>query len=485
MYVSFTGHVRINVITCHAPHNASTDTEMEDFYNELSSCVQSFCPHDINIIAGDHNAHLGSDICNKNAFYSTTNRNGQLLVDFAQENSLSIASLKFNKKKSKKVTWTAPNGQLHQNDHILISSKWQNSLQNCESYIRPSVQSDHRILTATFKLSLRSNIKKPRVIRYDWSSLKTDRQVKTDFTISLHNRFNALRSESDTDLSEDPVLENQHNYTSLITSITDAAEKTLPNRKKTSFKAQVLSDPRYKAAVKARDEALKQKEKRKTRAATKQLRDATLKVREIETSIQEAYVNDSIDNIDALFGPANSYNRGVGNTGFAAWQTKSNSSGIAWRLINDLTNRKPKSLNNLPGYRSKKERAAAWTDHYCSQLLFNPADKISLDNISVADPPLAISTESFTEEEFSTALSQTRDTYGHDGIPSFLYKTIDLSHILLPLFNTMLSPLGLLQKNCFSQRYFRSLKETNASLRKTAGASPFCLWPRNFTTAYC
>jgi hypothetical protein len=101
MYVSFTGHVRINVITCHAPHNASTDTEMEEFYNELSSCVQSFCPHEIIFIARDHNAHLSSDICNKNVFYSTTNRNGQLLVDFAQENSLSIASLKFNKKKSK------------------------------------------------------------------------------------------------------------------------------------------------------------------------------------------------------------------------------------------------------------------------------------------------------------------------------------------------------------------------------------------------
>ena len=419
MFVSFTGHVRINVITCHAPHNGATIEEMDEFYDDLSSCIKSFNVHDINIIAGDHNAHLGRDVCNKNAFYATTNRNGQFLVDFAQENSLSIASLKFNKKKSKKITWTAPNGQLHQNDHILVSSKWQNSLKNCESYLRPSVQSDHRIVTATFKLSLRSNIKKPRVIRYDWNSLKTVDKVKNEFVLKLHNRFDALRNECETDLSEHPVQENQHSYTSLISAINDAAETTLPNRKKTSLKAQVLSDPRYKAAVKARDEALKKSEKRSTREATKQLREATLKVKHIETSIQEAYVNDSIANIDALFGPTHT-NR-VNNAGYAAWQTKSNSSGIAWRLINDLTNRKPKSLNILPGFKNKKERAEAWTSHY-SKLLFNPADKISLDHITVAEPQLSISTDSFTKEELDTALSQTRDTYGHDGIPSNLFK---------------------------------------------------------------
>ena len=437
MYVSFTGHVRINVITCHAAPNTInySDAEKEDFYNDLSSCVKSFSPHEIVIVAGDQNAHLGRDVCNNNAFYVTTNENGQLLVDFAQEHSLSNASLKFNKKKSKKVTWTAPNGQLHQNDHILISSKWQNSLKNCESYTRPSVGSDHRIVTATFQLSLRANIKKPRVIRYDWSSLKTDSPIKTEFVLSLHNRYEALRNERDTDLSEDPVEDNQHSYTSLITAIDEAAEKTLPNRRKSSIKAQVLSDPSYKAATKARDLALKQRDIRKTRAATRQLQEATRKVREIETSIQEAFVNDSIANIDDLFGSTSTR---VNNTGFAAWQTKSNSSGIAWRLINDLTNRKPKSLNNLPGYKSKKERAEAWTSHY-SQLLYNPADKISLENITVAEPQLPISTDSFTEDELHTALSQTRDTYGHDGIPSLLYKTVDLSKILLPLFNTMLA----------------------------------------------
>ena len=173
---------------------------------------------------------------------------------------------------------------------------------------------------------------------------------------------------------------------------------------------------------------------RKTRAATKDLRKATLKVRDVETGIQEAFVNDAIDKIDQQFlqKPTNN------TTGYAAWQTKSNSSGIAWKLINDLTNRKPKSVSPLPGFKNKSERANAWTNHY-SKLLYNPNDTIRMDDTTVAEPQLAINTSPFTTEELEAALKQTKDTYGHDGIPSLLYKSVDLNNILLTLFNDMLA----------------------------------------------
>ena len=337
------------------------------------------------------------------SYYECTNRNGQHLLDFAQENAFTIGWLKFNKKSSKKVTWTAPNGQLHHNDHILIRSKWQNSLRNCESYIKPSVQSDHRIVTATIKLSVRANITRPKVIKYDWEKLKSDTPMSTTFQLKLHNRFRALMDLENE--SDDLVQNNQH----------------------------AISNPEYMAAVKARDAALKQSHIRKTRAATKDLREATLKVRQVETSIQEAFVNDTIDQVDQLFKP-----KPANNTGYAAWQTKSNSSGIAWKLINNLTNRKPKSMSPLPGYKNKAERAKAWTDHY-SKLLYNPADNIRMESIDVSKPELPIMTSPFSAEELSTALKQTKDTYGHDGIPSLLYKCVDLDTTLLSLFNNMLA----------------------------------------------
>ena len=63
----------------------------------------------------------------------------------------------------------------------------------------------------------------------------------------------------------------------MISAINDTAEKVLPKRKKSCLTAQIASNPEYMAAVKARDAALKQSHIRKTRAATKDLREATLK----------------------------------------------------------------------------------------------------------------------------------------------------------------------------------------------------------------
>ena len=233
--------------------------------------------------------------------------------------------------------------------------------------------------------------------------------------------------------SGDLVQNNQHAYTKMISAINDTAEKVLSKRKKSCLTAQIASNPEYMAAVKARDAALKQSHIRKTRAATKDLREATLKVRQVDTSIQEAFVNDTIDQVDQLFKP-----KPANNTGYAAWQTKSNSSGIAWKLINNLTDRKPKSMSPLPGYRNKADRAKAWTDHY-SKLLYNPADNIRMESIDVSKPELPIMTSPFSAEELSTALKQTKDTYGHDGIPSLLYKCVDLDTTLLSLFNNMLA----------------------------------------------
>ena len=48
------------------------------------------------------------------------------------------------------------NNNKFQIDYILISRKWKNSMHNCEAYNSfSSIGSDHRLLTAKIKLSLR------------------------------------------------------------------------------------------------------------------------------------------------------------------------------------------------------------------------------------------------------------------------------------------------------------------------------------------
>ena len=68
-----------------------------------------------------------------------------------------ITNTNYKKKRGKLWTYISDmSGTRTQVDYILIRRKWKNSVKNCEAYNTfSSVGSDHRILTATLKLSLR------------------------------------------------------------------------------------------------------------------------------------------------------------------------------------------------------------------------------------------------------------------------------------------------------------------------------------------
>jgi len=82
------------------------------------------------LIAGDMNAQLGRSDFHKFAFHGTSNKNGQMLEDFIQENNLICLTSKFQKHKSKLWTFTYANKTRAQLDHILINTKWKNSALN-------------------------------------------------------------------------------------------------------------------------------------------------------------------------------------------------------------------------------------------------------------------------------------------------------------------------------------------------------------------
>ena len=59
------------------------------------------------------------------------------------------------------------NGAKSQIDFIMIRRKWRNSLKNCETYKSfRSIGSNHRIITAKIKLSLRISKKKTPIPIY-------------------------------------------------------------------------------------------------------------------------------------------------------------------------------------------------------------------------------------------------------------------------------------------------------------------------------
>ena len=95
------GNPKTTVICVHSPHNSSTEEDIEDFYESLRETVEQVPPHNFLVIAGDLNSKLGSDAV-KNTFDSTTNRNGEMLLDFLEEFNLFTSSNHFGLKASYK-----------------------------------------------------------------------------------------------------------------------------------------------------------------------------------------------------------------------------------------------------------------------------------------------------------------------------------------------------------------------------------------------
>ena len=85
-----------------------------------------------------------------------------------------------NKKRGKLFTFMSKmNNQKSQIDHILINRKWKKSLKNCEAYLSfASVVPDHGVISATFRLSLRTKAVTSRRENYDWSVLKSNQDLQ-------------------------------------------------------------------------------------------------------------------------------------------------------------------------------------------------------------------------------------------------------------------------------------------------------------------
>ena len=75
-----------------------------------------------------------------------------------------------------------PRGHYSQIDHIIINKKWKNSVVNSEAYSTfSSVGSDHRVVVAEIKLSLRRPQIAARKVKHDWNCLRAGTHGEISF----------------------------------------------------------------------------------------------------------------------------------------------------------------------------------------------------------------------------------------------------------------------------------------------------------------
>ena len=145
MIAQFNGNPGVTIIVHYTPVEGSEETD--EHYSNLSSLIHEVPKHNLLLVLGDFNAHLGKEV-GKYTYHDRTNRNGKLLIDLAQETGLVITNIHKQKKSGKLWTFISDmSGTKSQVDFILVNSKWKNSVKNCEAYNSfSSMGSDHRIV---------------------------------------------------------------------------------------------------------------------------------------------------------------------------------------------------------------------------------------------------------------------------------------------------------------------------------------------------
>ena len=230
MAATFNGNPRATIISCYSPTNVSEENEIVTFYDELSSLVRSIPKHNMLVIGGDMNAQIGKNRNNKYSLHNTSNRNGQLLTDFMIENRLACLNTNYQKREGKLWTYMYANNTKAQIDYVLINKKWKNSALNCETYSSfEGVSTDHRIVTAKIRLSLRKNDKRTATTKhYDWALLN-NKDVGDKYVLELRNRFETLQEKTEKSTPNDE-------YENFVNAHLEAAAKYIPTKIKTKYR---------------------------------------------------------------------------------------------------------------------------------------------------------------------------------------------------------------------------------------------------------
>ena len=150
----------ITLINAYAPKEDKTEEIKEQFYDDLQSVVDKVPESDLTIILGDVNAKLGKEpayqkITVKHTLHEETNRNGELLCDFAAANNMIVMSTQFQHKQIHKGTWRSPDHNIiKQIDHVLVNQNKKEVIEVVRSLRGHNVDSDHYLLKTTLKQKL-------------------------------------------------------------------------------------------------------------------------------------------------------------------------------------------------------------------------------------------------------------------------------------------------------------------------------------------
>ena len=198
-------HINVSVVVGYAPTEDSDAGVKDYFYQQLTDTFDELPGHDIKLLLGDFNARVTSDssawpgVLGRHSLHSSSNDNGQRLIDFCAMHGLTIGGTMFQHRDIHKGTWLSPDGRtVTQIDHICISTKWARSLLDVKSCRGADVGSDHYLVRGKLRVKFKAveKIHTERKKIPATENLRNQSKVE-EFNIALSNRFSCLPVEED------------------------------------------------------------------------------------------------------------------------------------------------------------------------------------------------------------------------------------------------------------------------------------------------
>lgn len=252
---------KLTIIQAYAPTEAANEEEITAFYENIYKAMDM--AYKDFILMGDFNAKIGQPrrdehIIMKQNGYGERNARGQILIDFALENKLSIVNTFYKKNLKRRWTWRSPSGEYKNEIDYILTNRPQ-MIQNIET-LSINYPSDHRplrtVITLTKPIKSRANYNNNN----KYSTLKTEQEILL-YRESLKNYIPALLDTN----SEDTV---QKYHDKLINSIQISLRRARDTNLHTKNR-NVLSE-RTKKLIKRRQEL--QKTSNKTRTEKNELK---------------------------------------------------------------------------------------------------------------------------------------------------------------------------------------------------------------------
>ena len=331
-----------------------------------------------------------------------SNRHGEHLTDFTLENRLTYLNTKCQKRERKLWTDTYTNNTKAQIDYVFINKKWNNSTLNYETYSSfEGVSSDHQIIMAKIRLSLRRNAARTTTtVHYDWALLN-NRDIRYIYiyiyiyTLTLRNKFDALQETSETHISNDA-------YENFVSAHLEAAAYCISTKQRVKHRV-----PWETLAVRTKYADMKTASKCNMGDP---ININALKLKKAQNELANIYLNEQIEYIQ------NQINK-------IRDSVEDRQSRIAWQTVNEVGRKKS----------TVKAKLKATSQEDFENLLGNHP-KVTYEPITrIISKQLHIKLGQFTQEELDSVLRKikNRKAAGLDEIPPEIWKTRKFDDILL------------------------------------------------------